>query len=462
MMLSSRVRLSAIPIILFFASTSLSFTGGHGGRYTLQVAAFPDEESANLFVEGLINAGESPARERIEIPGRGMWIRILIGSFISAKDARRYGERLLNRGVINDYFVKSSAILSKGGREVSSEHNSEKTVLGNIHSTNKERINPTGNVTPQSYHQNSIHRDVLLLFASLPAIASGNTLPLVNDTRIRFADAPLSLPQPLPRPDPVGLALDIVSGKRPNPPTRRIPEGGLWISGDVSEVMARLRWIAGERDFDLLKVDMSGRVYIDDALLAAQAGVTGEKNEIAPLMIADYLSSNEGLFLLLQICRSHYRYRLHIGPTAPTAGGDVPVTGSLNLDNNFDSRINPYRGAGEKLETERPPKGFDSLIALSQIAQWFNMRTMQRVPVSHIMFHELAEALGKVDYGLEYLGAGNLPGAHFVAIEREKKLKAQRPQGDVVLTLGSNRLLRSREEIRQFYAKNGIFVDGQR
>jgi hypothetical protein len=68
------------------------------------------------------------------------------------------------------------------------------------------------------------------------------------------------------------------------------------------------------------------------------------------------------------------------------------------------------------------------------------------VPAGNIAFHELAEAQAKVDLGLDYLSQGPRPGAHDVAIEREWRLKAQRPERRVVVTAGPNRVLGSMEE----------------
>ena len=48
---------------------------------------------------------------------------------------------------------------------------------------------------------------------------------------------------------------------------------------------------------------------------------------------------------------------------------------------------------------------------------------------------------GEVDFG-------------FLAIERERRLKSQRPDANIVLTVGSNRVLRTQEEIRLFYAES--------
>jgi hypothetical protein len=178
----------------------------------------------------------------------------------------------------------------------------------------------------------------------------------------------------------------------------------------------------------------------------------------APLAVTNYIYSNEGLLLLVQLTQARHRYRLHIARQAPTRGAEVEVTGGLNLDNNFDSRINPHRRSGTKLDNERPPDGFDSLVAINPVACWFNQLTNQVVPAGHIIFHEMAEAHAKLELGLDYLGDAGRPGAHDVALQREQRLKSQRPMSGVVITAGSNRVLRSEEEARQFFSR----LSGQR
>jgi hypothetical protein len=120
-----------------------------------------------------------------------------------------------------------------------------------------------------------------------------------------------------------------------------------------------------------------------------------------------------------------------------------------NLDNNIDSRITPYRKNGRKLDAERPPAGFDSLIALNPVARWFNLDTNCWVHGGEIVFHELAEAYAKLEFNLDYLDQGLRPGAHGVALLREQRLKLQRPGADIVITTGSNlAACRTEEEIR--------------
>ena len=118
----------------------------------------------------------------------------------------------------------------------------------------------------------------------------------------------------------------------------------------------------------------------------------------------------------MELTQGESRYLFHIGTTAPTLGGDIVVAGSLNLDNNFDSRINPYRRAGKKLSIERPPAGFDCMIALNPLARWFNLYAKELVQVGNITFHELAESYAKVETRYENLPKNKSHVAQNIAI----------------------------------------------
>jgi hypothetical protein len=100
--------------------------------------------------------------------------------------------------------------------------------------------------------------------------------------------------------------------------------GGLWLSGDADEALARLRWIAGEENAGLIKLDSDGRVRFDTKLLAKSAG-RGETRVHDPLQAVQYISSNEGLLLLVQMAQGRHRYLLHVGRQAPTYGKIVEI-----------------------------------------------------------------------------------------------------------------------------------------
>jgi hypothetical protein len=225
--------------------------------------------------------------------------------------------------------------------------------------------------------------------------------------------------------------------------------GGLWVTGDLREGMARLAWIAGPENAGLLTIDASGQVGIDENLLARQADATRKAGQSPALALSIYILSNEGLLLLEQLTRGNRTYRLHIGDRVITMGGEVEVRSVLNLDNNFDGRINSYRPGGLKMLSERPPKGVDALISINPDVAWYNLGYQKVISPGIVTFHELAEAYAKVEGGLEYLPNNLLPGAHSVAVQREYRLQSQRPELYHAITAGDNLSINRVQESRK-------------
>ena len=60
------------------------------GRYSLQAAAFPNENGANEFCERLKRAGVPAYTVSAEIAGRGKWFRVRVGRFENTQDAERF------------------------------------------------------------------------------------------------------------------------------------------------------------------------------------------------------------------------------------------------------------------------------------------------------------------------------------------------------------------------------------
>jgi hypothetical protein len=130
----------------------------------------------------------------------------------------------------------------------------------------------------------------------------------------------------------------------------------------------------------------------------------------------------------------------------------VTVHGALNLDNLYDSRINPRRRTRQKLDAERPPKGFDVLIAINPGVGWFNLHSKQMMPTAQVIFHELAEAHARLVLGLDYLPRGDERGAHQVAIDRETILERQRAGHSVIKPIGANLVLASSNDWERLLA----------
>lgn len=427
--------------------------------FTIQVASFPDTTLSDRFAARLVSAGERPVCHTVEVEGRGYWTRVLVGLFNTMDAARRHGETLVARGIIKEFLVKKAESIHAltrprrvtGGETQVGEGHSTPSPLQEVKTVAAPAVR-IGDTSDASSPRASGAGGDLVLASKLRATGDyeGVGLPVLESDAIRFlSPVDKSL---IPRPDPVEMAFSLVTGEVLSDSAGARQQGGLWVGGDTAEGLARLRWIVGDEDIGLIKLETDGRVRLDKKLVAKAAGLQESRVE-DPLRAVNYISSNEGLLLLVQIAQGRYRYLLHIGRQAPTSGKSVNVAGSINLDNNPDSRINPYRKDFRKLDGERPPEGFDSLIGLNPVARWFNLGTNSWVQGGEIVFHELAEAYAKLELGLDYLDHGSRPGAHAMALKREWRLKSQRPDADIVMTTGSNRLLRTEQEIRLFYAE---------
>jgi hypothetical protein len=502
--MSSRQSLLAALITLsLWSSFALGEAEIKGASFTIQVAAFPEtaEGDAEEFVAKLAEAGEQPIWGLIEIPGKGQWLRVYLGAFQTANAARQYGVSLLARRLIKDFVIKKSSEMKELSRPRSVIRKAEKPLqigisppgneanLSTIIYVEKPLLKPNDRALVQlpdksppgslsssfkpptakrpapsapprnepnqrsgkyqtmqsvaTSHEHS-YGNLLTITASRPI----TRLPQSRD--LKFAAwrlAPTVDVHSIPRADPLQVAY-MVLANRPASPAKR---GGLWLSGDRREGLERLRWIVGSEYAEALHLDSDGKVELDARALVKATRIKESEPLVAPLLMVDAITANEGLLLLVQLTQGAFRYQLHLGHKASTSGDEVAITGSINLDNNYDSRINPYRQAHRKLGVEKPPYGFDALIAINPEARWFNLRAQRIVPVGTITFHELAEAYAKVELGYEYLPKDGWPGAHNLAIEREISLQAQRPGAGLVLTVGSNRVLKSEEALRQFY-----------
>jgi len=448
-----RARLAFLLITLLVSaagsSTAFSQSTNQTGSFTLQVASFPTKQLADQFVVHLVEAGEHPICSTVELQGRGDWTRVFVGLFTTIESARRYGQGLIAAGRITEFLVTRAELSQQATRprRVLQVDKQSSSSAATVNSNTSMEIIPPSNakVVAQASAAVCVSGDST---REDQAECSETPLPILASKVFEFAPTPDI--KRVPMPDPVTLAIALVTGG--NALASRL-QGGLWLTGDTAEGMLRLRWMVGEDNEELIRLEPGGRVWIDKKALARLAGLDGDRVDDA-LAAAKFISSNEGLLLIAELSQGSHYYRLHIGAQVPTLGKTLTVGGSVNLDNNFDSRINPYRRDGKKLDHERPPEGFDSLVALNPVARWYNLTTKDWVPSGEIAFHELAEAYAKVELGLDYLLQGVRPGAHAIALERERLLKTQRPDEDVVLTAGSNRVLRSREEIRLFFADN--------
>jgi sporulation related protein len=462
----SRLFLISTAAFISICQATAFADSGSEVPYTIQVGAFPSTDLADKFVIKLVQAGEHPACATVELQGRGYWTRVFVGLFSTNAAARRYGEGLIARGIVNEFLVR------KADLDQSVIRPRRVTAAGSL-----ERQVAVKPVTPYEPGRSQPFVPVSLNLRPLPNAAvslarNASNITVKAESMVGLRDRQTAAGRPLadfrppalrlapcvdtesiPRPEPVALALRLIVRETRTRPVPLQDRGGLWVTGDTAEGLQRLRWIVGDKNAELVKLDGDGRVQLDRKLLARAAGLDRSRVE-DPLHVAEYISSNEGLLLLVQIAEGRYRYRVHVGRQVPTRGKSVEITGSINVDRNFDSRINPYRKNGRKLDSEQPPEGFDSLVGLNPVARWFNLSTNYWVQCGQILFHELAEAYAKLEFGFDYLEHGSEPGAHALALDRERRLKSQRPGSHIVLTAGSNRVLRTQEEIRLFYAES--------
>jgi hypothetical protein len=149
---------------------------------------------------------------------------------------------------------------------------------------------------------------------------------------------------------------------------------------------------------------------------------------------------------LLAKCENHIPPCADLGEQVTLSlGGDNSIA---NLDRNPDDRYSTG-----KSPKDLPAKGIDDQIGINPKDAVFKDSQGRLVPLSSLIFHELAEAYGKVDGGKAYGDFQTLgvvggaiaigppeQGAHNEAVRRELRLRSQRPNlrvtgraGDVLI-----------------------------
>ncbi len=79
---------------------------GHDGEYTLQVASFHTPEEADAFARALRDRGHDSFVLRAEIDGRGIFHRVRVGPFESAREAESYRSNFEGRERMDAYVVR--------------------------------------------------------------------------------------------------------------------------------------------------------------------------------------------------------------------------------------------------------------------------------------------------------------------------------------------------------------------
>ncbi len=132
------------------------------------------------------------------------------------------------------------------------------------------------------------------------------------------------------------------------------------------------------------------------------------------------LSANAGAALINDLVQSQSTFDFSISETVDTAGGTIKIDHIANLDNNPDDRYN-YRKPPGKVDKEKPKQGVDDQVAINPNAHIESDNNLKKATSESVAFHELAEAYAKVEHSKQY------EAAHQEAIQREQKLRDQRP-----------------------------------
>jgi RHS repeat-associated protein len=125
------------------------------------------------------------------------------------------------------------------------------------------------------------------------------------------------------------------------------------------------------------------------------------------------LSKNEGAAAINDLVQSTHTYDLSIGIDVETKQGTLTIDHVADLDNQNS------HAPSKDFATPRP--GVDDQIAINNLVHPTSNTGLKPAGTDTLVFHEMAEAYAKVDHGKAYLPA------HQEAIDREQKLRDQRP-----------------------------------
>lgn len=75
------------------------------GRFAVQVGSYNEVGQANERAEKLRAAGYDPRVVSVELPKRGTWFRVMVGSFSDRAEASRFGTQLRAKGAAQDFVI---------------------------------------------------------------------------------------------------------------------------------------------------------------------------------------------------------------------------------------------------------------------------------------------------------------------------------------------------------------------
>jgi soluble lytic murein transglycosylase len=64
------------------------------GRFTIQIASFSEVEQAEEMKEALKSKGYPAFIQRVDLPGKGTWYRVRVGTFSTKEEAKQYGDTI--------------------------------------------------------------------------------------------------------------------------------------------------------------------------------------------------------------------------------------------------------------------------------------------------------------------------------------------------------------------------------
>jgi hypothetical protein len=93
-----------IPTLIIFLAAALSVSA-QGGRYTVQIKAAQTQAAAEELVSRLKARGVEAYWIKSAVPGKGVLYRVRAGRFPTKAAARAYGQRLRQKGIIEEFFA---------------------------------------------------------------------------------------------------------------------------------------------------------------------------------------------------------------------------------------------------------------------------------------------------------------------------------------------------------------------
>ena len=69
-----------------------------GGTYTVHLASFKERIRADRYVEKLKNEGLKAFRWQVDLPAKGRWHRVCVGSFLTRNQAKLFAANLQKEG----------------------------------------------------------------------------------------------------------------------------------------------------------------------------------------------------------------------------------------------------------------------------------------------------------------------------------------------------------------------------